>query len=173
MSTERSSRNLLIVDDEDFILEMIKRQLQSEGYNIYLAASGEAGLQIVKANPVGVIVSDQSMPGMDGITFLNAVRDIDDDVVPIMMTGHGTLEHALAAINQSRVFSYIIKPCSMPVLQSTIRDASRHYEVTAEYKRVLKRTYQLNEHLQKKNEKLTETIKELEMKLEILLTPKP
>ncbi len=168
MHTNALRETLLIVDDEEIILDLLKRQLQPSGHNILSATSGEAGLEIVKTQPVGVIISDQSMPGMDGITFLNQVRDIDDEVVLIMLTGNGTLEHAVTAINQLQIFSYIMKPWSMPVLQSMIKDAFKHHEMTTLYRKTLKRTHQLNEHLTKENKKLEGHIKELEMKLEKL-----
>jgi DNA-binding NtrC family response regulator len=79
--------------------------MKSEGHNILSSSCGDSGLQPVKKHQVGVIISDQSMPGMDGITFLNDVRDIDDEVVLIMMTGNGTLENALDAINQLKILA--------------------------------------------------------------------
>jgi DNA-binding NtrC family response regulator len=95
----------LIVDEVDFSLDLLKRHLKSEGHNILSSSCGDSGLQLVKKHQVGVIISDQSMPGMDGITFLNEVRDIDDEVVLIMMTGNGKLENALDAINQLKILA--------------------------------------------------------------------
>jgi DNA-binding NtrC family response regulator len=95
----------LIVDDVDFILDLLKRHLKCEGHNILSSSCGDSGRQLVKKHQVGVIISDQSMPGMDGITFLNEVRDIDDEVVLIMMTGNGTLENDLDAINQLKILA--------------------------------------------------------------------
>ena len=168
MSTREWNWPLLVVDDEDFILDLLKRQLKDEGYHILSASSGESALQLLKTHQVGVIVSDQSMPGMDGITFLHQVRQIDEEVVLIMLTGNGTLGNALEAINALKIFSYILKPWSAPVLRSTISNAFQYYEMTSIYRVTLKRTFQSNEHLNKKNEKLIEYIKELEIKLGIL-----
>jgi DNA-binding NtrC family response regulator len=156
---------LLIVDDEDLILDVLKQQLKDEGYNILTASSGESALELIKMHRVAVILSDQSMPGMDGITFLSKVRQIDDEVALIMLTGTGTLGNALEAINELKVFSYIMKPWSAPVLRSMIRDAFKHYEMTTIYKVTMKRTFQMNERLNKENTKQAEYIKELEMKL--------
>jgi DNA-binding NtrC family response regulator len=168
MTAKEWNKHLLIVDDDELILDLIKRQLKDEGYNILLASSGETALQLVKTHQVGVIVSDQSMPEMDGIAFLSKVRQNDDEVVLIMLTGNGTLENALDAINQLKVFSYITKPCSASVMKSTIRSAFKHYEMTSIYRMTLKRTYQLNEHLNKENARLTEYVKEMEKNLEKL-----
>lgn len=166
MNASEWDGHLLIVDDEDMILDLIKRQLKDEGYNILTASSGEAALQIMKTHPVAVIVSDQSMPGMDGITFLSKARQMDEDIVLIMLTGNATLGDALEAINQLKIFSYITKPLSASTLRSTIRDAFRHHEMTSVYRVTMKRTYLLNEQLKKENTRLAEQIKELEMKLE-------
>jgi DNA-binding NtrC family response regulator len=163
---------LLIVDDEDIILNLLGQQLKNEGYNILFASSGESALELAKTHPVGVIISDQSMPGMDGVEFLSKVRQIDDEVVLIMLTGNGTLGNAVEAINELKIFSYIMKPWSADVMRSTIRNAFKHYEMAAIYKVTMKRTYQLNEKLNKENTKLTEHIRELETKLDKLLAMK-
>ncbi len=160
--------HLLLVDDEEPILELLQRQLKDEGYNILTATSGESALQLVKAYRVGVVVSDQVMPGMDGLSFLSKVRQIDDDVVSIMLTGNGTLGSAMEAINELKVFSYIVKPIPATVMRLTIRDAFKHHEMATMFKVSMKRTYQLNERLMKENAKLTEYVKELERKLEKL-----
>lgn len=156
---------LLIVDDEEMILDLMRRQLKDEGYSILTASSGEAALQLMKTHPVAVVVSDQSMPGMDGITFLSKVRQMDQDIVLIVLTGNATLGDALEAINQLKVFSYITKPLSASTMRSTIREAFRHHEMTSVYRVTMKRTYQLNEQLKKENTRLAEEIKELETKL--------
>jgi DNA-binding NtrC family response regulator len=168
MLAKEWNSNLLIVDDEELILDLLTRQLRDEGYNILTASSGESALQLVKTHQVGVIVSDQVMPGMDGLSFLCKVRQIDDGIALIMLTGNGTLGNALEAINELKVFSYIVKPFSAHVIRTTIRDAFKHYEMNTIFKASMKRTYQLNERLVKENAKLTEYIKALEMKLEKL-----
>jgi len=160
--------HLLIVDDEDFILDVLKRQLKDRGYKILTASSGESALQLLKTHPVGVVVSDQSMPGMDGISFLTEVHKIDDGVVLIMLTGNGSLGHAVEAINELKVFSYIMKPWSASAMQTTIRDAFKHYEMNTAFRATMKRTYQLNEHLTKENAKLADHIKDMEAELERL-----
>jgi DNA-binding NtrC family response regulator len=168
MLAKEWNSNLLIVDDEELILDLLKRQLKDEGYNILTASSGESALQFVKTHQVGVIVSDQVMPGMDGLSFLCKVRQIDDGIALIMLTGNGTLGNAVEAINELKVFSYIVKPFSAHVIRTTIRDAFKHHEMNTIFKASMKRTYQLNERLVKENAKLTEYIKALEMKLEKL-----
>jgi DNA-binding NtrC family response regulator len=168
MIAKEQDSHLLIVDDEDLILDLLQRQLKDRGYKILTASSGESALQLVKTHPVAVVVSDQSMPGMDGISFLSEVRQFDDGVVLIMLTGNGSLGHAMEAINELKVFSYMIKPCSAPAMQTTIRDAFKHYEMNTAFRATMKRTYQLNEHLTKENAKLADQIKELEAELERL-----
>jgi len=165
-------RKLLLVDDEEEILDLLNRQLQSKGYDIFLAPSGEAGLQIVQSHEVGVIVSDQSMPSMDGMTFLDKVREIDDEVVFIMLTGDESLGNVLKAVTQLQIFSYIIKPWSLPILQTTIRNAFQHYEASSIFKKTVKRWMYQNEHLKRENDKLAERNKELEMQLEKVLAVK-
>ena len=104
------NRTLLIVDDEPNVISSLRRQLRHEEYEIHSAHSGEAGLDQVRKQAPAVVLSDQMMPGMDVITFLESVREISPDTVRILLTGYGTLESAMAAIKRSQIFEYLTKP---------------------------------------------------------------
>jgi len=125
-------------------------------------------LELVKAHQLGVIVSDQSMPGMDGITFLNKVRDIAEETVFIMRTGNGAPETVITAVNQLQIFSYIMKPWSAPVMQTTIANAFTYHETRSIYEKTLKRMVHQNEQLKKEMMRLTECNDTLETELKKL-----
>jgi len=165
MQINQKYRTLLIVDDEEFILDLLKRQLKDTGFNILAASSGDAALELVKAHQIGVIVSDQMMPGMDGITFLNKVRDIDKEAVLIILTANREHETVIAAVNQLQIFSYIVKPWSAPIMQATIENAFTHHETRSTYEKTLKRMAHQSEQLNKEIVGLTDCNAELEMEL--------
>lgn len=78
---------LLIVDDEPNILTALVRLFRRDGYCLLSASSGQEGLSLLAENEVGVIISDQRMPGMSGIQFLSKAREEWPDTVRIMLSG--------------------------------------------------------------------------------------
>jgi DNA-binding NtrC family response regulator len=90
------NNTLLIVDDEQNVLSSLERQLRHEDCTIYSADSGKAGLDLLKRYDIGVVVSDYMMPEMDGVTFLEHVKQQKPDVVRILLTAHASLDNAMA-----------------------------------------------------------------------------
>ncbi|HNX05542.1 MAG TPA: response regulator [Opitutales bacterium] len=125
---------ILWVDDEASLIESMKRQLRTD-FDITAAHSGDEGLMILsRSEPFGVIVSDQRMPGMDGIEFLSLAKDISPDSIRIMLTGFAEQETAIEAVNQGHIFRFLTKPCPPHVVLRALRDATRQFElVTAEH----------------------------------------
>ena len=147
MRGQTSRRDLLIVDDEPQILNSLTRELRGEGYRIHTGGDGPAGLEVLRANEIGVVLSDQMMPGMDGIAFLEEARRLKPDAVRIMLTGHGTFESASKAINRSHVFGYLTKPWDAEDLKAKLRSAFEYYELVMENRRLLRLTEEQNEQL--------------------------
>ena len=160
------NRSLLIVDDEQNTISSLERQLRHESYFIYSANSGEAGLGLLKENDIGVVLSDLMMPEMDGITFLETVKQIKPDVVRILLTAHGTLENAMDGINRSRIFGYLTKPWSVEALSGTIEGAFQHYNLVQENKRLQRLTEEQNKQLNIVNENLENLVHERTLELE-------
>ena len=154
------NRSLLIVDDEPNVTKSLKRQLRHGGYNIYSASSGQVGLDLLKKHNPAVVLSDQMMPEMDGITFLELVKKANPDVVRILLTGYGTLESAMDAIKRSQIFEYLTKPWSDAGIKQTISRAFEHYDIVLENRRLHKITHKQNEQLNEQNDKLRTLIDE-------------
>ena len=147
MISHTSCRNLLLVDDEVQVLESLKRALRSEGYLIYTAESGRDGLEILKNNDIGVVLSDLMMPEMDGIAFLEEVRHLKPDTIRIMLTASNSFENPSGAINRANVFGYLIKPWQTADLKAFLRRGLEHHELVAENRRLQRLTEEQNEHL--------------------------
>ncbi len=129
--------NILIIDDEKAIRKTLSEILSYEGYKIDEAGDGEEGLKKFREKTYDVVLCDIKMPKLDGIEFLDKVRDINPDVPVIMISGHGTIETAVEAVKKG-AYDYISKPPDLNRLLITIRNAMDKTNLVAETK-VLKR----------------------------------
>ncbi len=159
-------RSLLIVDDETNVINSLKRQLGSEKYAVFAAQSGKAGLNILKERDIAVVVSDYMMPETDGIAFLEMVGALKPDAIRILLTGHGSLENAMDAVNRSHIFGYLIKPWSGDLLKATLERAFEHYELVQENKRLHRVTEEQNEELKRFNRDLETLVRKRTKQLE-------
>jgi two-component system probable response regulator PhcQ len=114
---------VLFVDDELALLEGLKLNLRKEPYEILTCTSGSAALELLAAQPIDVVVSDERMPGMSGSELLATVRKRYPSTMRVMLTGQANLEATIRAINEGEVYRFLTKPCTPVQLAQTIRDA--------------------------------------------------
>ena len=129
------------------VLESLKRALRNDGYRIYTAENGRDGLEILRKNDIGVVLSDQMMPGMDGIAFLEETRHLKPDTVRIMLTASSSFENVSGAVNRANVFGYLTKPWQTADLKAFLRRGFEHHELVAENRRLQQLTEEQNEQL--------------------------
>jgi EAL domain-containing protein (putative c-di-GMP-specific phosphodiesterase class I) len=125
--TERRPR-VLFVDDDPSVLGNVRRSLWREPIEVVTAGSGAAALEMLAAQTIDVVVSDEKMPEMGGAELLTQVRERYPDTCRILLSGQADLEAALRAINDARVFRFLTKPCPPPVLATCIWDALKARE---------------------------------------------
>jgi diguanylate cyclase (GGDEF)-like protein len=118
---------LLIVDDEAHILEMLRIELEQDGYHILVAQTAAQAFDLLAAKQVDVVVCDQRMPGMDGIAFLSKIKGLYPATVRVMLSANSESKTIIEAINQGAIFSYFVKPCEATTLRAGLRDAFRFY----------------------------------------------
>jgi hypothetical protein len=113
---------LLIVDDEAAQLRALCDTLQLEGYAVQGFGSGKLALAGLSAGEFDLLLTDLMMPEMDGITLINAAKQIDPALGAIVMTGHGTIDTAVRAM-QGGALDYILKPFRLNVILPIISRA--------------------------------------------------
>ncbi len=113
---------LLLVDDERDSLEPM-RVLLEEDYHVLTAENGEEALGVLDRETVHMIIADQRMPGMTGVELLTRVKELNPEMVRLVLTAFNDFESMLQAINQGRVYRYIIKPWDVDDMRLTIRQA--------------------------------------------------
>ncbi len=117
---------ILIIDDEDGIRFSLRGILEDENYTVFEADSGEAGLEFLNANSVDLVFLDVWLPGIDGPEVLDRMRSLYPTLPVLMISGHATVETAVAAIKKG-AHDFIEKPLSLEkVLISVERALELH-----------------------------------------------
>ena len=101
---------LLFVDDEENILNALRRLFHPLNYKVLTAGSGAEALALLEHEPVDLVISDMRMPQMDGVQLLEQVRAKWPDIPRILLTGYSDIDSTIAAINRGAISRYITKP---------------------------------------------------------------
>lgn len=118
--------NVLYVDDEEHNLFSFKANFRIK-YNVYTAISGKAALDLLKNTNISVIITDQRMPEMTGVAFLEQVCELYPDTIRILLTGYTDMSAVIDAVNKGKIFHYLSKPWNEDELNETIERASEIY----------------------------------------------
>lgn len=153
--TDSRRHTLLIVDDEPDVLDSL-RYLFHRRYRVLTSTRAEDGLQILKDEPVHLILSDQRMPGMTGDEFLARAREIEPDAIRMLFTGYADIQAVTNAINRGEIYRYILKPWDSNELELMIRQAAEQYELLADRRRLVNELRETNEQLKTANRDLAE-----------------
>ncbi len=159
-ATTTDKPTLLLVDDEASILTALQRLFRKEGYRIFTAESGPAGLAILEKEKVDVVVSDMRMPGMDGAQFLEQVFSRWPATKRILLTGYSDASATVAAINQGKIWRYVSKPWNDDEILVTVGQALAHRQLLEENARLTRLTQQQNEELKELNANLEQKVAE-------------
>ena len=125
---------VLFVDDEQNILNAVKRLFMSDTIDVLTASTALEGMELMKRNTVAVIVSDNMMPGMNGIAFLEWTKTVSTDSVRILMTGYADLHSAIESINRGEVFRFVTKPWNDTELSQIVLDSIDRYKIVSSIK---------------------------------------
>jgi two-component system response regulator HydG len=120
----RSDVRILVIDDEEDHARAMAECLEKVGYQCIAATEGKEGLRVIKRGAIDVVVTDLVMKDVDGMEVLEAVRERLPDAQVIFITGHGTVEAAVAAM-QKGATTFIQKPINIHQLRVEVDEAVR------------------------------------------------
>ena len=129
--------NILILDDEEFVLKALARELASDAYEIFEARDVRSALKILSEEPVDVVISDLHLPGVLGGSFLRIVKDHYPHIVRIILTGYPDTDSAVRAINEEDVFRYFSKPWRREELVNALGQAMKIRNSESERQKVI------------------------------------
>jgi len=117
-----SEYKVLMVDDEQDFLNTFQKRLRRRKVDVDAVTCGEDALQYMENNSPDIVILDVKMPGMDGITVLNKIKQKFPLVEVILLTGHANMEVAAEGM-EIGAFDYVLKPASLDELMFKIEDA--------------------------------------------------
>ncbi|MBK1695458.1 hypothetical protein CKO09_12020 [Chromatium weissei] len=113
---------VLIVEDDPIQRQLFTQQLTNQGFSVFAVDSAEAVWNVIASEEIYVLMADYGLPGMDGITLLQQVRDRYPEIVRIMLSAASDAHIPAAAINRGSVFRYFTKPCRTQDLCDAVRE---------------------------------------------------
>ena len=114
--------NIVVVDDEIRQAEIIVKILEDHGYRVKGTSRPHEVVDIARTNSLDLVITDQAMPGMDGIKLLETLSSMQDPPLVIILTGYGTISKAVEAMKK-KAFDYITKPIDMDRLLMIVKNA--------------------------------------------------
>lgn len=147
---------VLIVDDEQAILNTLRRLLRNEGYEIFVVRSGNKALQVLETlGSVDLLVTDFRMADMTGIQLLEQVRERWPETQRVMLTGYSEVGTILDAVNRGSVYKYLVKPWNDEELKLNLRRSIEQGSLRTANRRLV-------DEVEKKNQSLVEMVGRLQ-----------
>ncbi|MFK7895911.1 MAG: ATP-binding protein [Myxococcota bacterium] len=134
---------VLYVDDELDNLRIFELTFRRD-FTVLTASSAKEGLQLLAENPIAVVLSDQKMPGIEGVEFLRRVRELDPKTLRILVTAYGDAKILSEAINDGNIYRYVAKPWEPDDMRLTVQRAIEAYALEAERTTLLEEMMILN-----------------------------
>jgi two-component system response regulator AtoC len=126
---------LLIVDDDDAFRALLATELARFGHAVIAAATAEGGLRLAEEGEPDVVLLDLSLPDLGGIDVLRRLRQAMPSVEVIVLTAHGTIDSAIAAMKLG-AYEFLQKPCALSAVELAIRRAFEHRRLGEENARL-------------------------------------
>ncbi len=149
--------NILYVDDEDTNLRVFN-SIFRRFYKVFTASSGEAGLEILRQQPVQAIITDQRMPNMTGLEFLGEARKVCPDAIRIVLTAYSDADTTIKGINEFGIYRYLIKPWVKTEMRLTLDKALETWQLRQDKKGLIEKLKTANQSLETKVEERTQNL---------------
>ncbi|MBJ7536182.1 HD domain-containing phosphohydrolase [Marinomonas transparens] len=158
--TTETLPGLLLVDDEQNVLSSLKRLFRKANCNVFIANSGQEGLEILEQQSIDVILSDARMPEMTGPEFLSKAAEQYPNTIRILLTGYAEMEAIIDAINLGKVSHYVEKPWDDEKLLALVTEAFTTINLKKKNEHLQAVVKSQNQKLKTINETLEATVKE-------------
>ncbi|MFZ4262047.1 response regulator [Sphingobacterium sp. HJSM2_6] len=135
----KSKINVLYVDDEENNLYSFKATFRLK-YKVFTAINGNDAMDIIRNNDIQIIITDQRMPGMTGVEFLEKVIESHPNPMRILLTGYTDMTAVVEAVNKGKIFYYLNKPWSEKEIDDIIEKA---YEIYLNKKEIIEQNSRL------------------------------
>lgn len=155
---ETNKEPILYVDDENENLQGFNYLLRRD-FQVYLASSAKEGLEILRNNKIKVVLTDQRMPEVTGIEFLEQVINEFPNAIRIIVTAYSDSDTIIQAINQGKVYHFITKPWNNNELKNIINRAIEIYNLKYERVSLIENLQKMNQELMAAKEKAEESDK--------------
>ena len=113
---------ILVVDDEEQMRDLLVKVLERKGYQVSVCGNGADALAFLEREPVDLVVTDVRMPGLSGMEALRAIKELNPEIVVIIMTAFGSIDQAVQAVKEG-AYDYINKPFKIDEMMLTIEKA--------------------------------------------------
>jgi len=131
---------ILCVDDDANLLSGLERQLRKY-YDVHTALDAPTAIRkFICEGPFPLVISDQRMPLVDGVSLLAKIADRAPDTIRILLTGYADVDAAVGAVNRGRVFRFLTKPCNRDDLRDAIETGLEHYDVVRAERKMMDET---------------------------------
>jgi DNA-binding NtrC family response regulator len=131
-------RTILVVDDEEHVRTALTRLLEREGYAVTAVEGPTEGLEILRNQPIKLVISDHNMPDMTGVEFFRLIRERHPHVCRIMLTADPSRETIMRAVNEGEIYRFIPKPWDNTLLRVTVYFAFEAIQLEEENRRLLR-----------------------------------
>lgn len=156
---QSKKKTILYVDDEESNLRIFRMAFKRQ-YNVLTAISGMDAIEVLRANDVQLIITDQKMPEMTGTELLEKVLPEFPDVIRIILTGFADIEAIIKAVNRCGIYKYITKPWDKGEMSLTIDKALETYQLKKDKFSLVEELEQMNASLEQKVEERTRELEE-------------
>ena len=141
-----SQMHIVLVEDDESLLQLLKRLLTEEGYHVTAVSEGTDAIEAIREKPTHIIITDLKLSGVDGFEVLERARQIDSHIVGIVITGYSSVDHAVRAM-KAGAFDFITKPFDVDAVSLVVKKAIEFQRLRQEnvlLKRTVREQYRLD-----------------------------
>lgn len=124
---------ILLVDDDPLILKSQSVILEEKGFNVTTAQSGKIAIELIKTQPFDLVITDLVMGEIDGIQVLKSAKEVNSEIMVIILTGYGDMKSAIDALRFNAT-DYLLKPCEAEEILFRVNQAIEKKELSQKIK---------------------------------------